>query len=177
MTRGTRPKKPSSSRGFAKPAELGDLGDLGDWKPKTNFFFLERPRGCGRSPSIKTTNYVHTGQERGGEGRGGAAFARTLGCVRTDALMSARTQGRVCMDAPIYPRGNLITGATVRPSHGRPSGHRPIVRPAVRPSILNRPRDNPACYSIESSQRLKASFFSSSGNLNGRCEEYEVLNS
>jgi hypothetical protein len=33
------------------------------------------------------------------------------------------------------------------------------------------------CYSIESSQSLKARFFSSSGNLNSRCEEYEVLNS
>ena len=33
------------------------------------------------------------------------------------------------------------------------------------------------CYPIESSQSLKARFFSSSGNLNGRCEEYEVLNS
>jgi hypothetical protein len=30
---------------------------------------------------------------------------------------------------------------------------------------------------IESSQSLKASFFSSSGNLNGGCEENEVLNS
>jgi hypothetical protein len=33
------------------------------------------------------------------------------------------------------------------------------------------------CYSIQSSQRLRARFFSSSGNLNGRCEENEVLNS
>jgi hypothetical protein len=33
------------------------------------------------------------------------------------------------------------------------------------------------CYSIESSQSLKARCFSSSGNLNGRCEENEVLNS
>jgi hypothetical protein len=32
-------------------------------------------------------------------------------------------------------------------------------------------------YSIESSQSLKARCFSSSGNLNGRCEENEVLNS
>jgi hypothetical protein len=33
------------------------------------------------------------------------------------------------------------------------------------------------CYSIESSQMLKARCFSSSRNLNGRCEENEVLNS
>jgi hypothetical protein len=32
------------------------------------------------------------------------------------------------------------------------------------------------CYSIESSQSLKARFFSSSRNLNVRCEENEVLN-
>jgi hypothetical protein len=44
VTRGTRPKKPSSSRGFARearlPGELGELGDLGDCKPKTEIFFL-----------------------------------------------------------------------------------------------------------------------------------------
>jgi hypothetical protein len=33
------------------------------------------------------------------------------------------------------------------------------------------------CYSIESFQILKARCFSSSGNLNDRCEENEVLNS
>ena len=33
------------------------------------------------------------------------------------------------------------------------------------------------CHSIESSQSLKAIFFSSSGNLNGRWEENEVVNS
>jgi hypothetical protein len=33
------------------------------------------------------------------------------------------------------------------------------------------------CYSIESSQSLKARSFSSSENINGRCEENEVLNS
>jgi hypothetical protein len=32
------------------------------------------------------------------------------------------------------------------------------------------------CYSIESSQSLKARCFSSSGNLNGTCQENEVLN-
>jgi hypothetical protein len=44
-------------------------------------------------------------------------------------------------DAPVRPRGrgsftpgNFKKDATVRPSHGRPHGHRPIVRPSVRPS-------------------------------------------
>jgi hypothetical protein len=53
------------------------------------------------------------------------ASARTLGCVR--------------VDASVLPPGNFITEATVRPSHGRPSGHRPVVRPSVR----YRPRDYP----------------------------------
>jgi hypothetical protein len=33
------------------------------------------------------------------------------------------------------------------------------------------------CYSMESSQSLKERFFSSSGNLKGRCEKNGVLNS
>jgi hypothetical protein len=33
------------------------------------------------------------------------------------------------------------------------------------------------CYSIESSQSLKARIFSSSGNLNSSCEDNKVLNS
>jgi hypothetical protein len=33
------------------------------------------------------------------------------------------------------------------------------------------------CYSIESSQSLKARFFSLSGNLNSKCEKNAVLNS
>jgi hypothetical protein len=38
-----------------------------------------------------------------------------------------------------FTPGNFKKDATVRPSHGRPHGHRPIVRPSVR----KRPRDNP----------------------------------
>jgi hypothetical protein len=37
-------------------------------------------------------------------------------------------------DAAVLPPGNFKKDATVRPSHGRPRGHRPIVRPSVRPS-------------------------------------------
>jgi hypothetical protein len=43
------------------------------------------------------------------------------------------------VDASRFTLGNFITDATVRPSHGLPSGH----RPSVRPSIRYRPRDNP----------------------------------
>jgi hypothetical protein len=38
-----------------------------------------------------------------------------------------------------FTLGNFITDATVRPSHGRPYGHRPTVRPSIR----YRPHDNP----------------------------------
>jgi hypothetical protein len=44
---------------------------------------------------------------------------------------SARTHGRVRLDSSDLPPGNFITDATVRLSHGRPSGHRPIVCPSV----------------------------------------------
>jgi hypothetical protein len=62
-------------------------------------------------------------------------------CRRT---MSARTLTCVRADAGILPPGNFKKDATVRLSHGRPRGHRPIVRPSVRPSVWKRPRDNHA---------------------------------
>jgi hypothetical protein len=40
---------------------------------------------------------------------------------------------------PCFTPGNFKKDATVHPSHGRPRGHRPIVRPSVR----KRPYDNP----------------------------------
>jgi hypothetical protein len=52
--------------------------------------------------------------------------------------MRPRGHGRVRADAPCFTPGNFKKNATVRPSHGRPRGHRPIVRPFVR----KRPRDN-----------------------------------
>jgi hypothetical protein len=36
-------------------------------------------------------------------------------------------------DAAVLPPGNFKKDAIVRPSHGRPRGHRPILRPSVRP--------------------------------------------
>jgi hypothetical protein len=46
---------------------------------------------------------------------------------------------RVRADAHCFIPGNFKKDATVRPSHGRPRGHCPSVRPSVR----KRPRDNP----------------------------------
>jgi hypothetical protein len=53
--------------------------------------------------------------------------------------MRPRGRAHVRADAPCFTPGNFNKDATVRPSHGRPRGHRPIVRPSVR----KRPRDNP----------------------------------
>jgi hypothetical protein len=38
---------------------------------------------------------------------------------------------RVRADASVLPPGNFKKDTTVRPSHGRPRGHRPTVRPSV----------------------------------------------
>jgi hypothetical protein len=43
----------------------------------------------------------------------------------------ARTHGRIRADASCFIPGNFKKDATVRLSHGRPRGHRPIVRPSV----------------------------------------------
>jgi hypothetical protein len=58
-------------------------------------------------------------------------FARTRGCPRG--------QARVRADASFLSPGNFITDAIVHLSHGRPSGHRPTLRPFVRYRL----RDNP----------------------------------
>jgi hypothetical protein len=52
--------------------------------------------------------------------------------------VSARTLGCVRADTSVLSLGNFITDATVRPRHGRPSGHHPTVRPSaiVRLTIL-----------------------------------------
>jgi hypothetical protein len=45
--------------------------------------------------------------------------------------VSTRTLDCVRADASVLLQGNFIMDATVRPSHGRLSGHRPTVRPSV----------------------------------------------
>jgi hypothetical protein len=60
-----------------------------------------------------------------------SASARTRG-VRVDAA-------RVHANASVLSPGNFITDATVRPSHGRLSGHRPTVRPFVHYRLRDKP--------------------------------------
>jgi hypothetical protein len=91
----------------------------------------EGPRGGGGMSASARTELVSTrmlgcvrvGRERGereGGREGGSASART----------PVRPCGhcRVRADASVLFSCNFITDATVRPSHGRPSGHRPTVR-------------------------------------------------
>jgi hypothetical protein len=147
VTRGTRPKKPFSSRGFAREAR-GAQGSWGSWVLKTEFFFslfmLARTskkknnffiffRASAQTQPVRVDSRLRPqgrveGREGGGRGEGGGEVWNE--CVRADAS--------------VLSPGNFITDATVRLSHGRPSAHRPIVCPSVRPSIRYRPRDNPA---------------------------------
>jgi hypothetical protein len=80
-------------------------------------YFFPRPRGC-------SLGSARTAEGREGEG-GGEGRGRTERGGEGDA--SARTR-------LVFTPGNFKKDATVRPSHGRPRGHRPIVRPFVRPS-------------------------------------------
>jgi hypothetical protein len=74
--------------------------------------------------------------------RGGPEGGRGQGddLVRADGPMSAWTQNLVRADASRFIPGYFITDATVRPSHGRPNGHRPSVRLSVRLSAIVRVR-------------------------------------
>jgi hypothetical protein len=49
-----------------------------------------------------------------------------------------RLHGCKGADVSLFTPGNFITDATVRPSHGRPGGHRPSIHPSVRPSVIVR---------------------------------------
>jgi hypothetical protein len=75
--------------------------------------------------------------------------ARTRGSKRAASEKGGRVGGggrnklhprgpAVSADAPIYPRGNFITDATVCPSHERPNGHRLTVRSSIRSSSIVR---------------------------------------
>jgi hypothetical protein len=101
-----------------KPAEVGEFGEFGDFGDFGDiyiYFFrvrmdaAQRPRGQQRGGRERGE-----GRERGGEGEG-----RGGRCVRADA----------CASAPCFIPGIFKKDATVHPSHGRPRGHRPIVRP------------------------------------------------
>jgi hypothetical protein len=76
--------------------------------------------------------------EREGGREGGSASVRThrrprsRGHPRVDAPMHPHGHAHVRADASVLPPGNFITDAIVRLSHGRPSGHRPIVCLSVR---------------------------------------------
>jgi hypothetical protein len=147
VTRGTRPKKPSSSRGFACEAR----GGRGFWGLKTEnckFFSLFPSRQQLPKKILKkiylflifisASARIAEGREGEGGGRereGREMRPRGRPCPRGCWAASARTHGRVHADAPCFTPGNFKKDAIVRPSHGRPHGHRPIVR--------KRPRGNP----------------------------------
>jgi hypothetical protein len=59
-------------------------------------------------------------------------------CVRAGAC--ARPHGRQC-----FIPGNFITDTTVRPSHGRPCGHRSTVHPFVRYHLHDNPAHRASC--------------------------------
>jgi hypothetical protein len=121
VTRGTRPKKPSSSRGFAREAR----GARGSWGLKTeteHFFPLFSSRQLPKKINFFYFLFLFlffscvcadasarprkAKGAKGGRGQGGELVradapmsARTHGRIRTDALVSARTQGCIHADA------------------------------------------------------------------------------
>jgi hypothetical protein len=88
-------------------------------------------------PSVRSDSRGEGGrggrEGEGGRGEGREMHPRGHGRVCADALASARMHGCVRADSPCFTPGNFKKDATVRPSHGRPRGHCPIVRPFVRP--------------------------------------------
>jgi hypothetical protein len=114
MTRGTRPKKPSCSRGFACKARGSrrTWGTWGTWGLKTEnrifFFSFQAGNNCQKknfknkikylfiyfraSASVQTADYVRRGGGRGGEAREGTnASART---PRVRARVVTATDGQ-----------------------------------------------------------------------------------
>jgi hypothetical protein len=159
VTKGTRPKKPSSFRGFTGKAR----GARGFWglktknrKPKTENckFFLSFQAGNNYEKKFITFFiffnlffiflFFHVRADSKGEGvrggRGGEGCAsvrtpmsaRTMGCVRADAHVRADAGVRPCGRECFIP-GNFKKDAIVRPSHRCPCGHRLSICPFVRP--------------------------------------------
>jgi hypothetical protein len=77
--------------------------------------------------SARTADCVRRGG--GGEGRRGEGGK----LIRADGPMSARMQ--IC-----FSPGNFKKDATVRPSHGRPRGHRLTVRPFEKFRVTTLPQ-------------------------------------
>jgi hypothetical protein len=99
VTRGTRPKKPSSSRSFAREAR----GAQGSWRLKTenqNFFF-SFPAGNNYQKNIlfyflniRADSACQRGRKAGGgqggrERREGEEGEGGIGCVQADGFLSA----------------------------------------------------------------------------------------
>jgi hypothetical protein len=93
-------------------------------------------RASARTPHVRVDAFCGWRFEGGTEV---SSSAWTGLCPRGHMVASAWTRlcprgpKCVCADASVLPPGNFITDATVRLSHGRPSGHRPTVRSSVRP--------------------------------------------
>jgi hypothetical protein len=132
VTRGTRPKKPSSSRDFARGAREAQGGRGGKERGGRERGGRERG-GRGQGREVSSSAQIGLCPRRRINGS-----ARTHLCPRGRMVASARTRSclrgrqRVRADAHCFTLGNFKKDATVCPSHGRPRGHRPTVRPSVR---------------------------------------------
>jgi hypothetical protein len=125
VTRGTRPKKPSSSRGFAREARRarGVWGVWGFWGLKTENRKLKIEKKISLFKPATTTKIIIYF----------IYFLFIYFRVRTNAWSRPRGHAHVRTNAPCITPGNFKKDALVRLSHGRPRGHRPIVRPSVCP--------------------------------------------
>jgi hypothetical protein len=158
VTRGTRPKKPSSSRGFTREARgaqgcRGSRGSRGSWrswqlKTENQIFFLSIQAGNNyqkkfnlflflflffkASASARIVDCFHRGGGRGGEGRGGNE------CVRMDAAL-------VRADAGLRPHGLAVSTRTQRvwaDAIVRPRGRVSTIADGKScPRVKSRPRD------------------------------------
>jgi hypothetical protein len=109
VTRGTRPKKPFSSCGFAREAR----GARGAWGLKTEHFFplfssSQQPNFYFYFFSARTQQPVRTGRARGIEGGRGQGDD----LVRADGHMSAWTHSRVRADTPMSAKRRSASART-----------------------------------------------------------------
>jgi hypothetical protein len=77
--------------------------------------------------TTKYTKHTVASLGQGDEGSENGMFEDPL-CSPLASMV--RTRSRPCGWQCFTP-GNFKTDATVRPSHGRPCGHRPTVRPSI----------------------------------------------